>query len=145
MYSFPNFEPVCCSCLVLIVASWLAYRFLRMQVRWWYYDLFKNFPLFVMIYTIKGFSVLNEVEVFFFFFSWNSLAYFIIQQMLAFFSLAPLPFLNPSCVSEISWFTLLDPSLRYFEHYLASMWSEHDCVIVLTFFSISFLWDWNEK
>ena len=36
---------------------------------------------FVVIHTAKGFSVVNEVEVDVFF--WNSLAYLMIQQMLA--------------------------------------------------------------
>jgi len=29
----------------------------------WYSYLFKNFPQFVMIHTVKGFSIVNEVEV----------------------------------------------------------------------------------
>ena len=29
----------------------------------WYFQLFKNFPKFVVIYTVKGFSVVNEAEV----------------------------------------------------------------------------------
>ena len=29
----------------------------------WYARLFKNFPLFVVIQTVKGFSVVNEAEV----------------------------------------------------------------------------------
>ena len=29
----------------------------------WYSHFFKNFPQFVMIHTVKGFSVVNEVEV----------------------------------------------------------------------------------
>ena len=29
----------------------------------WYLCLFKNFPQFVVIHTVKGFSVLNEAEV----------------------------------------------------------------------------------
>ena len=38
------------------VASWPAYRFLRRQVRLDYYShLFKNFPEFVVIHTLKGF------------------------------------------------------------------------------------------
>ena len=28
----------------------------------WYSHLFKNFPPFVVIYTVKGFSVVNETE-----------------------------------------------------------------------------------
>ena len=29
----------------------------------WYYHLFKNFPQFVVIHTVKGFSIVNEEEV----------------------------------------------------------------------------------
>ena len=29
----------------------------------WYFHLLKNFPRFVMIYTVKGFSIVNEAEV----------------------------------------------------------------------------------
>ena len=58
----------------------------------WYSHLFKNFPQFVVIHTIKGFSVVNEeVDDFL-----NSLAFSMIQQMLAIGSLVPLPFLNPA-------------------------------------------------
>ena len=30
----------------------------------WYFHLFKNFPQFVLIYTVKGFSLVNEAEVY---------------------------------------------------------------------------------
>ena len=36
---------------------------------------------------------------------WNSLAFSIIQRMLAIWSLVPLPFLNPAWTSGSSWFT----------------------------------------
>ena len=29
----------------------------------WYSHLFKNFPQFILIHTVKGFSVVNEAEV----------------------------------------------------------------------------------
>ena len=29
----------------------------------WYSHLFKNFPHFVVIHTVKGFSIVNEAEV----------------------------------------------------------------------------------
>ena len=29
----------------------------------WYLHLFENFPQFVVIYTVKGFSIVNEAEV----------------------------------------------------------------------------------
>ena len=28
----------------------------------WYYHLFKNFPQFVVIHTVKGFSIVSETE-----------------------------------------------------------------------------------
>ena len=39
----------------------------------WYSHLFKNFPQFVVIHTVKGFSIVNEAEVDVF---WNFLALF---------------------------------------------------------------------
>ena len=30
----------------------------------WYSHLFKNFPQFVMIHTVKGFSIVNEADIF---------------------------------------------------------------------------------
>ena len=80
------------------------------QVSWeagkveWYYHLFKNFPRFVVIHTVKGFSIVSEAETCFF---WNSLAFSMIQWMLAIWSLVPLPFLNPACTSGSSWFQLV--------------------------------------
>ena len=41
--------------------------------------------------------------------------------------------------------TLLKPSLKDFEHYLASMWDEHNCVVIWTCFGSAFLWDWSGK
>ena len=40
----------------------------------WYSHLFNNFPQIVVIYTVKGFSIVYEAEVDVFF--WNSLASF---------------------------------------------------------------------
>ena len=100
--------PICKQCivpsLVLTVASWLAYKFCRRQVRWlWSSHLFKNFPQFALIHTVKGLTIVNETEVGLFF--WNSLAFSMIQQMLAIWSLIPMPFLNPDWTSGRSQFT----------------------------------------
>ena len=40
---------------------------------------------------------------------------------------------------------MLKPSLEKFEHYFASVWDECNCTVVVTFFGIAFLWDWNEN
>ena len=78
-----------------------------------------------MIHTVKGFSIVNEADFF-----WNSLAFSVIQWMLTIWSLVPLPLWNSSCTSGSS----LKPSMKDFEHYLASMWNEHNCAVVWTFF-----------
>ena len=57
----------------------------------WYSHLFKNFPQFVVIHTVKVINIVNEAEVDVFLeFSCS-----MIQWMLAIWSLVPLPFLNP--------------------------------------------------
>ena len=48
--------------MVLTIASSPAYRFLRRQVRWCGIPISKNFPQFVVIHTVKGFSIVNEAE-----------------------------------------------------------------------------------
>ena len=50
-------------CMVLTVASWPTYKFIRRQVRWSGIPISKSFPQFVMIHAVKGFSVVNEAEV----------------------------------------------------------------------------------
>ena len=65
----------------------------------WYPHLFKNFPQFVVIYTVKGFSVVNEAEVDI---SLEFSSFLMMQQMLAIWSLVLLPFLNPACASGSS-------------------------------------------
>ena len=46
-----------------LVASLPVYRFLRMQVRWSVIPIsLRNFQ-FVVIHTVKGFSVVNEAKV----------------------------------------------------------------------------------
>jgi len=43
----------------------------------------KNFQQFVVTYTVKDFGVINKAEIDVFFFFWNSLAFSMIQWMLA--------------------------------------------------------------
>jgi len=69
-----------------------------------------------------------------------------IQWMLEIWSLVPLSFLNLVCTSGSSLFIYcLKPSLKDFEHHLASMWNECDSAVVWTFFGFALLWDWNEN
>ena len=67
-------------------------------------------------------------------FFWNSLAFSIIQWMLAIWSLVPLPFLNPGLnIWKFMVHTLLKPGLENFEHYFASMWRRqwHPTLVLL--------------
>ena len=79
-------------------------------------------------------------------FFWNSLAFSMIQWMLAIWSLVPLPFLNSSLnIWKFLVHVLLKPSLENFEHYFARVWDECNCTVVWTIFGISFLSYWNEN
>ena len=96
-----------------------------------------------MIHTVKVFSVVNETEVDSLF---NSLAFSMIQCMLAIWSLVPLPFLNPACTSGRSQFTYcwslawrilnitlltceMSATVQYLKHPLHS--SAYSCQLIL--------------
>ena len=49
--------------LVLTVASWPVYRFLRRQVTWSGISMSFRIFQFVVIHTVKGFNVANETEI----------------------------------------------------------------------------------
>ena len=94
----------------------------------WYSQHFKNIPQFTVIHTVKGFSTVNKTEADVL---WTSLAFPMIQQMLAIWSLVPLPFLNAACISESSQFTYCRGlTLKDFEHNLAGMWNDCNCTII---------------
>ena len=143
MYSFPNFELVCCSmsdsrCYFL---TWIQVSDEAGKVVW-YSHLFKNFPQFAVIHTVKGFTVVSETEYFF----WNCFSFSVIQQMLAIWLFGSPAFSKSSLyIWKFLVNILLKLSLKDFEHYRASMWNECNCVVVWTFFSIALLWDWNES
>ena len=70
---------------------------------------------------------------------WNSLAFLMMQQMLAIWSLVPLPFLNPAWTSQSSWFMYCwSLAWRIWGIFFASVWDEFNCVVVWTFFGMPF-------
>ena len=138
-YSFPNLDPVHCSIsssnccfLTCIQISQEAGKVV------WYSHLLKNFPRFVVIHTVKGFGVVNnpELDVF--------------LKVSCFFNDPEVVGNLISCSSAFSkssldiWkfmvHLLLKPGFENCEHYFASVWDEHNCVVVWTFFDIAFLW-----
>ena len=88
-------------CPVLAIASWLAYRFLRRQVRWSAIPISWGIFQFVVIHAVKGFSIVNEVEVGVFL---ELSCFFCDPEILAIWSIVPLSFLNPACTPGSSWF-----------------------------------------
>ena len=104
MYSFSYLEPVCCSmsssncCFpTCIQISQEAGQVV------WCSHLFQNFPQCIVIHTVKGFGIVNKKEIDVF--SGTLLLFLMIQQMLAIWSLIPLPFLKPAWTSGNSCFT----------------------------------------
>ena len=144
MYSFSYLDPVCCSMsssnccfLTCIQVSQEAGQV------FWYSHLFQNFPQFIVIHIVKGFSVINEEEGDIFL-EFSCLFY----DSVDFGNLIS----DSSAFSKFSlniWkfmvHILLKPGLENFEHYFASLWDECNCAVVWVFFGIAFLWDWNEN
>ena len=128
-----------CCFLTCIQVSWETNKVI------WFSYLFKNFPQFVVICTVKGFSILNEeeldvfLELPFFLYSPTNVGNLI-------YCLSSSAFSKPSLYWwKLSVHVLLKPSLKDFEHYVAGMWNEYNCMIVWIFYGIALLWDWNEN
>ena len=140
---FPIWNEFVVPCLVLTVASWPAYRFLKRQVRWSGIPIsWIIFQIFV-IHTVKGFGVINKAQV---------------DVFLELSCLFDDPTDVGNLISDSSAFSKtnlniwkfvvhvpLKPGLENFEHCFASMWDECICVVVWTFFGIALLWDWDEN
>ena len=109
----------------------------------WYSHLCKNFPQFVVIHTVKGFSLVNEAEVDVFLeFSCFSCDPVDIGSLIS----ASSAFSNSSLnIWKFMIHVLLKPSLENFEHFFASMWNECSCTVVWTSFGVALLWDCNEN
>ena len=93
----------------------------------WYSHLLKDLPQFVVIHTVKGFSLINEAEVDVFL----EMPYFSYYPAdignLIFRSTASSK--SNLCIWNFSVYVLLKPSLKDFDHYLASMWKECNCSV----------------
>jgi len=64
--------------------------------------------------------------------------------MLAIWSLAPLPFINPAWTSENSWFMYCWSIAKKILS-ITLLACEMSAIVLCTFFGIAFLWDWNEN
>ena len=107
-----------------------------------YSHLFKNFPQFVVIYTVNGFGVISKALDVFLEFSCFFYDPTDVGNLISGSSAFSKSSLN---IRKFTVHVLLKPGLENFEHYLASVWDECNCVEVWTFFGIAFLWNWNEN
>ena len=143
MYSFPNLERVhcsiCCSNYCFLTCIQISQGADQVV---WYFQLFKNFPQFVVIHRVKGFSAVNVAEVYTFLefpcFYYDPMDVVILTSGSSAFSKSSL------YIWKSSFYVLLKPSLKDFECYFASMWNEGNSVVAWIFFGIALLWDWNE-
>ena len=142
IYSFPNFEPICCS-MSSSVAFCPAYRFLRRQGRWSGIPISLRIFQFVVFYTVKGFSVVSEAEVDVFL---EFLCFFNIPVDFGHLISGSTAFSKSSLyIWRFSVCILLKPSLKDFDRNLINMWNKCNCMVVWTFFGIALLWNWNEN
>ena len=144
MYSFSYLEPICCSMsgsnccfLACIQVSQEAGQVVL------YSHLFQNFPQFIVIHTVKGFGIVNKAEIDVFL----KLSCFFndpadVGNLMSGSSAFSKTSLN---IWKLTVHVLLKLGLENFEHYFTSMWDECNCPVVWEFFSIAFLWDWNEN
>ena len=142
-YSFLNLEPISCfiqgsNCCFLTYIQ-VSQETGKMV---WYSHLFKSFPQFVMIHTVKGISIVNETEV---------------DVFLEFPSFLYDPenvgnlIFGSSCFSKSSldiWkflvHIMLRPRMQDFKHDLTSMGDECNCPMISTFFGTTLLGNWDE-
>ena len=85
----------------------------------WYSNLFKNFPQFVVIHTVKGFGIVNKTEVDVFL----ELSCFFddptdVGNLISGFSAFSKSSLN---IWRFTLHVLLKPGLENFDHYFASV------------------------
>ena len=132
MYFFSYLEPVCCSmssssccfltCIQISQEAGLVV---------WYSHLFQSFPQFIVIHTVKGFSIVNKAEIDVFL----ELSCFFYDPMdvcnlISGSSAFSKTSLN---IRKFTLHVLLKPGLENFEHYFTSMWDECNCAVVWAF------------
>ena len=131
-------------CPVLTVVSRPAYRVLWRQIRWAGIPIYwRIFHSFLWSHTVKAFGIVHKAEE---------------NIFLAFSCFFHDPTYVGNLILDSSGFSesnlniwkltvhvRLKPGLENLENSFASMWDEYNCAVVLAFFAIAFLWDWNQN
>ena len=142
MYSFPNLESVCCS-VSSSNCCFLTCRQISQEAGWvvWYSYLFRNFPQFIVIHTVKGFGVVNKAEVD----GFLELSCFYydptdVGNLVSGSSVFSKSSLN---IWKFSVHVMLKLRLENFKHHFTSMWNECNCSslsIILHCLSLELEW-----
>ena len=107
----------------------------------WYSHLFKSFPQFIVIHTIKGFGIINKTEVHVFLelpdFLYNPANVGCLISGSSSFSK------SSSDIWKFLVCIMLKPSMQDFKHDLTSMGDECNCSMVRTFFDTTLLGNWD--
>ena len=144
MYSFSFLEAVCfsmsssnCCFLTCIEVFQEAGQVVC------YSHLFQNVPQFTLIHTVKGFGIVNKVEINIFMeLSWFSHDPADVGNLISDSSVF---FITSLKIWNFTIHILLKPALEYFKNYFTGMWHEWNCVVVWAFFGVVFLGDWSEN
>ena len=103
----------------------------------WYSHLSKSFPQFVMINTVKGFSIVDELKINIFVkfpcFLYNPVN---VGNLISSSSSFSKPILN---IWKFLIRIMLKPSMNNFKHDLTSLGDEYNCLTVGTFLVLPFL------
>ena len=143
MYSFSYLEPVCCTMASINCCFLTCIQVSQAGHVVWYSCHLKNFPKYVVIYTVNGFGVINKAEVNVFLeFSWFFYDPRNVGNLISGSSAFSKSSLN---IWNFSIHILLKSGLENSEHYFVSMWNECSREVAWTFFGITLLWDWNEN
>ena len=105
----------------------------------WYSHLFQNFPQFIVIHTVKGFGIVNKVDVFL-----ELSCFFDDPADVGTLISGSSAFSKTSLNSGSSLFTYCW-SLAWRILSITSVWDACNCAVVWAFFGIAFLWDWTEN
>ena len=108
----------------------------------WYSHLSESFPKFVMIYTVKGFRVVDETEIDVFL-EFPSFLYdpMNVGNLISGSS----SFCKPSLdIWKFLAHIMLKPNMQDFKNDLTSLGDECNCLMVSAFLGTTLLGNWNE-
>ena len=144
LYSFLNLQPINCS-IQGSICCFLTHIDVSQETGQmvWYAHLFKSFPQFVMIHTVKGFSPVSETDLGVFL---EFPCFLYDPANVGTLISGSSAFSKPSLENcKILVHIMLKPSMQDFQHDLTSVGDECNCLMVRTYFSTILLGNWGDS